>query len=177
MPAYRHFAPSLHARTNRPVGVGYIHARHKNALVGLHLALWTNNGYIPPKSLQGEAFEFDGCALTAPEQHSVSLRHGNIHRDMRTFNNLRKSIAMHQTAAIRVLYLRCGHNPIKWSPYGGTIQSFARPPQLRLEVVDLYPLRPGQRSVILRQSAIHRGHGLSVFGFGGADVSAVVPVL
>src|SRR5271170_2145072 len=124
MPADGYLAVSLHAGTDRSVCVGNIHAGHKDTLLGFHLALWTHDRHIASKSAQREAFEFDGCGLTAPEQRGIIFGNSDVHDDRRTFNNLRKSVAMHEAAANGVLYLRCGHDPVERGTYGGAIQSF-----------------------------------------------------
>src|ERR1700691_1716496 len=125
MPAHGHLALSLHAGTDRPVWVGHIHARNKDPLLGLHLALRTDDGCVPSENAQRKAFELDGGMLTATEQRGVILGNGNVNRDMRSVNNLGESIAVHEAAAHGVLNLSCGHDPIKRSPYDGAVLSFA----------------------------------------------------
>ena len=130
----------------------------------------------PRKVCSGKLSSLIDALLTSLEQRGVILGNGNVSRDIGSLNDLRKSIAMHEATAHRVLYLRGGHDPIKRSPYGGAIQSFASARQLRLKVIDFHPLGSGQRSVILCESTIHCRHGFAVLGFCGRHVSAVVPV-
>jgi hypothetical protein len=57
----------LHPGADRAVRIGDLHPGDKDALIGLDLALRTDDGYFTPESLQWEALKFDGGGFAAPQ--------------------------------------------------------------------------------------------------------------